>query len=108
MFSLEQRKLEGILCMCIYLVVENEDEGVGLLSRASDSVTRDSEHKLKQVKFPLNTNKHLSTMRIDKHWKRLPREIMESAFREIFKTKLDTTPGNLLWLTLNEQDGASR
>lgn len=93
--------------MCVYLVVENEDEGVRLLSSASNS-TRGNEHKLKQMKFPLNTNKHLSAMRIDKHWKRLPRGIMESAFTEIFKTKLDTALGNLLWLTLNKQGGASR
>jgi len=35
-------------------------------------------------------------MRVDKHWKRLPREIVEYEFMEIFKTKLDMALGNLL------------
>lgn len=90
-----------------HLVVGNEDERVRLLSIAIGR-TRGNGRKLKHMKFLLNSNKHLFTVRVDKHWKRLPREFVESAFMEILKTKVDMVLGNLVWLTLLEQGGGTR
>jgi len=48
--------------------------------------TRGGGHKLKQRKFQLNMRKNFFTLRVMEHWNRLPREALESAFLEIFKT----------------------
>ena len=46
-------------------------------------------HKLKCRKFHLNTGKKFFTVRVTKHWNRLPREAVESHL-ERFKMLLDT------------------
>lgn len=48
------------------------------------------------------------TVKIVKHWNRLPREVLEFPFLEVFKTQLDKVPGNLLSLTPLEQKGWTR
>ncbi|KFV80312.1 hypothetical protein N308_10234, partial [Struthio camelus australis] len=53
-------------------------------------------HKLKHRKFHLNMRKNLFTTRVREHWDRLPREVVESPFLEIFKTRLDVILGNML------------
>jgi len=35
-----------------------------------------------------------------KHWHRLPREVVEAPSLETFKTRLDGTLSNLIWLKL--------
>lgn len=42
-------------------------------------------------------------MRVDEHWNRLPRELVESPSAEVFKTQLDTTLSCLIWLALLKQ-----
>ncbi|KFV84304.1 hypothetical protein N308_09900, partial [Struthio camelus australis] len=51
--------------------------------------------KLKHRKFRLNMRKKFP-VRVTEHWKRLPREVVESPSLEIFKTRLDTILGNVL------------
>jgi len=36
-------------------------------------------------------------MRVVRHWKTLPREVMDSPFLEVFKARLDRTLSNLVW-----------
>ncbi|KFQ60608.1 hypothetical protein N334_14176, partial [Pelecanus crispus] len=50
---------------------------------------------LKNRTFPLNIRKNFFTVRVVKHWNRLPREIVESLSLETVKTGLDTGLSNL-------------
>jgi len=43
-----------------------------------------------------NTRKNFFNVRVTKHWDRLPREVVEFHFLQIFKTCLDTFLCNLL------------
>jgi len=58
--------------------------------------TRGNGHKLKHRKFCLNMRKNLFTLRVTKHWNRLPRKVVESPSLEILKIHLDEVLCNLL------------
>jgi len=67
--------------------------------------TKGNRHKMKHRKFHLNTRKNFFPLRVMDHWNRLPREVVESASLEIFKTRLDKVLCSLLWMTLLWQGG---
>ncbi|KFP15523.1 hypothetical protein Z169_02562, partial [Egretta garzetta] len=52
--------------------------------------------KLKQGRFRLNIRKKFLTMRVVKHWNRLPREVVEAPSLEAFKARLDRALSNLI------------
>ncbi|KFP18574.1 hypothetical protein Z169_12716, partial [Egretta garzetta] len=52
--------------------------------------------KLKQGGFRLDIRKKFFTMRVVKHWNRLPREVVEAPSLEIFKARLDGALSNLI------------
>ncbi len=58
--------------------------------------TRGSSHELEHRKFRTNMQRNFFTVRVMEHWNRLPREIEESPFLEIFKTCLDAYLCSLL------------
>ncbi|KAK4830060.1 hypothetical protein QYF61_008398 [Mycteria americana] len=65
------------------------------LNRSFHDRTRGNGHKLKQKTFPLNIRKHFFTVRVTKHWHKLPRKVVQSPSLEIFRSRLDTVLGNL-------------
>jgi len=83
------------------------DDGAKPFSVVPSDRTRGSEHKLKQRKFQLKMRKHVFSLRVKEHWDRLPREIVESPFLEIFKTHMDLVPCSLLQVTLLWQAGCT-
>ncbi|KFP23189.1 hypothetical protein Z169_07956, partial [Egretta garzetta] len=52
--------------------------------------------KLNQGKFRLDIRKKFFTMRVVKHWNRLPREVVEAPSLEAFKARLDGALSNLI------------
>lgn len=59
-------------------------------------MTRGNGHKLKTMRFHLNTRKYLSNCAKFQGWHRLAREVVESPPVEIFKTQLDMVLGSHL------------
>ncbi|KGL86334.1 hypothetical protein N301_06666, partial [Charadrius vociferus] len=53
-------------------------------------------YKLEEGRFRLNIRKKFFTLRVVRHWHRLPREVVEAPSLEVFKARLDVALGNLV------------
>ncbi|KFV17251.1 hypothetical protein N340_12108, partial [Tauraco erythrolophus] len=51
--------------------------------------------KLKEGRFRLDLRKKFFTMRVVKHWNRLPREVVDTPSMDMFKARLDEALSNL-------------
>ncbi|KFW73509.1 hypothetical protein AS28_12050, partial [Pygoscelis adeliae] len=52
--------------------------------------------KLKEGRFRLDIRKKFFTMRVVRHWNRLPREAVDAPALEVFKARLDGALSNLI------------
>jgi len=66
--------------------------------------TRGNDSKLKEGRFRLDIRKKFFTMRVVKHWNRLPREAVAAPSLEVFKASLDGALSNLLMAGALEPD----
>ncbi|KGL97094.1 hypothetical protein N301_15824, partial [Charadrius vociferus] len=53
-------------------------------------------YKLEEGRFRLNIRKKFFTLRVVRHWNRLPTEVVEAPSLEVFKARLDVALGNLV------------
>ncbi|KAK4806242.1 LOW QUALITY PROTEIN: hypothetical protein QYF61_013386 [Mycteria americana] len=94
LFSLE--RLRGDLIVAFqYLKGAYKKDGERLFSRACSDRTRDNGFKLKEGRFRLDIRKKFFTLRVVKHWHRLPREVVDAPSLETFKVRLDGALSNL-------------
>ena len=98
LFSLEKRRLRGILSMYVNTWREGAKgtepgsfqwcpvAGPEAMGTNWTDRTRDNGHRLKHRRFALNIREHLFTVRVTEHWNRLPREAVESPSLNILKS----------------------
>ena len=84
LFSLEKRRLQGDLTAAFrYLNGAYKKDGDNLFSNACCNRTRSNGFKLREGRFRLDIRKTFFTLRVVKHWHRLPREGVEAPSLEI-------------------------
>ena len=97
LFSLEERRLQGDLTVAFqYLKGSYRKEGDRLFSRVCADRTRGNGFKHKEGRFKLDMRKKSFTVRVVKHWNRLPRDVVDAPFLETFKDRLNQTLRNLV------------
>ncbi|KFP11377.1 hypothetical protein Z169_02913, partial [Egretta garzetta] len=97
LFSLQKRRLRGDLIAAFhYLKGAYRKDGENLFSRASCDKTRGNGFRLNHGRFRLDIRKKFFTVRVVKHWNRVPREVVEAPSLEAFKARLDGALSNLI------------
>ncbi|KFQ75626.1 hypothetical protein N335_03483, partial [Phaethon lepturus] len=97
MFSLEKRRLRGDLIAAFpHLKGASKKDRDRLFSRACCDRTRANGFKLKEGRFQLDLRKKFVTLRVVKHWPRLPRAVVDAPSLETFQVRLDGALNNLI------------
>jgi len=110
LFSLEERRREKAAIRCPrrrrlrghliaafrYPKGAYRKDGETIFSRACCYRTRGNGFKLREGRFRLDIRKKFFTMRVVKHWNRLPREVVKAPSLETFKARLNGALSNLV------------
>ncbi|PKU34101.1 reverse hypothetical protein [Limosa lapponica baueri] len=88
LFSLEKRRLWGDLRAPFqYLKGAYRKDGEDSMRECRDRM-RGNGFKLKEERFSLGIRKKFFTVRVVRHWPRLPREVVEAPSLEVFKARM--------------------
>ena len=80
----------------LYVKGGYKKEGDRLFSRVCCDRTKAHDFKCKEHRFQLDTRKKSFTVRVVKHWNRLPREVVNAPSLETFKVRVDRALSNLV------------
>jgi len=78
------------------LLFSYRKDGENIFSRACCDRTRSNGFKLREGRLRLDIRKNF-TIRVVKHWNRLPREAVAAPSLETFQARLDRALSNLVW-----------
>ena len=102
LFSPQTRRLRGDLRAAFqYLNQAYKKDRDKLISRACCDRTRGYGFNLKEGRFRLDIRKKFFTVRVVKHWNRLPTEVADAPSLETFKVRLDGALSNLNQLKMS-------
>ena len=79
-----------------YLKGAYRKAGEGLFIRACSNRTRGNGFKLEEGRFRLDIRKKFFTVRVVRHWNRLPSDAVNALTLEAFKDRLDGALSNLV------------
>ena len=79
-----------------YLKGAYRKAGEGLFIRACSNGKRGNDFKLDEGRFRLDIRKKVFTVRVVRHWIRLPSEVVNALSPKPFKARLDGTLSNLV------------
>jgi len=97
LFSLEKGSLQRDLVTTFqYLKGAHRKYGDKHFSRACCDNMRGNGFKLKEGRFRLDVRKEFFTMRVVKHWNRVPREVVDAPSPETFKVRFVRALSNLV------------
>ena len=97
LFRLEKRRLQWhFLAPLQSLKGAYRKAGEGLLIRMWSKRIRGNGFKLQEGRFRLDIRKKYFTVRVVKHWNRLPSKAVDAPFLEVFKARLDRALSNLV------------
>ena len=97
LFSLEKRRLLGdLIAACQYLKGAYRKAGEELFMGACSNRTRRNGFKMAEGRFRLDTRKKFFTVRLVRHWNRLPSKAVNAPSLEVFKAELDGALSNLV------------
>ncbi|KAK4831784.1 hypothetical protein QYF61_019097 [Mycteria americana] len=97
LFSLEKRSLWGDFIVAFqYLKGAYRKDGEGLFIKECSDRTSSNGFKLKAGRFRLDSKKKFFTVRVVRHWSRLPREVVDAPSLEVFKARLGGALSNLV------------
>ena len=92
--SLEKRRLRGDLIAAFqYLKGSYRKEGERFFSRVCGNRNG---FKIKEGRFRLDIRNKSFTVKVVRHWNRLPRQVVDAPSLETFKVKLDKALVNLI------------
>jgi len=97
LFSLEKKRLRGDLIAAFqYLKGAYKKAGELLFIRACSDRTRGKGFKLKEGRFRLDVRKKFFTLRVVRHWHKLPSEAVDASSLAVFQARLDGALSNLV------------
>jgi len=97
LFSLEKRRLPGHLITAFqYLKGAYRKDGENIFSKARCERTRSNGFKLREGRFRSDIRTKFFTVRVARHWNRLPRGVVNAPSLAVFKARLDGALSNLV------------